>query len=191
MPAGRARSAPHCQAAPRRISASSRRLVNLATAATNVVATNSEVCTIEHVKARAVALLATGVIAGGVLATTMSANAADSSPSTPSAVTPSDPAGHPAHDFGSAPVRSDETALSSSLVTSLTKQAEAKTGGTVYRVESDAGDGKYEAHVKKSDGTLVTVTFDGSGNITAVDSGMGQGDPALGGRPGSPGGIGG
>jgi hypothetical protein len=33
----------------------------------------------------------------------------------------------------------------------------------VYRVESDAGDGTYEAHVKKSDGTLVTVKFDGSG----------------------------
>jgi hypothetical protein len=48
----------------------------------------------------------------------------------------------------------------------------------VYRVESDAGDGTYEAHVKKAHGSLVTVKFDKSGAITAVEAGMGTGDPA-------------
>ena len=51
------------------------------------------------------------------------------------------------------------------------------------RVESDAGDGTYEAHVKRSDGTLVTVEFDSSGNITSVEDGMGNGDPASAGAP--------
>jgi hypothetical protein len=135
----------------------------------------------KHAKARAVGLIATGVITGGVLAGTLSANAASpttsGTPATYTGLAGSGP-GAPAHRFGSAPVRSDESALSASLTSSLTTKAEAKTGGTVYRVESDAGDGKYEAHVRKTDGTLVTVKFDSAGNITAVESGMGQGDPA-------------
>jgi hypothetical protein len=36
----------------------------------------------------------------------------------------------------------------------------AVPGGTVYRVETDSGDGTYEAHMSKADGTLVTVKFD-------------------------------
>jgi hypothetical protein len=33
-------------------------------------------------------------------------------------------------------------------------------GATVIRVETDAHGAKYEAHLKKADGTAVTVTFD-------------------------------
>jgi hypothetical protein len=51
-------------------------------------------------------------------------------------------------------------------------------GGTVYRIESDAGDGAYEAHMTKADGTLVTVKFDKNLAVTKVESGMGDGDPA-------------
>jgi len=36
----------------------------------------------------------------------------------------------------------------------------AVPGGPVYRIESDAGDANYEAHMTKADGTLVTVKFD-------------------------------
>ena len=46
-----------------------------------------------------------------------------------------------------------------------------------YR-ETDAGDGAYEAHVTKSDGTRVTVKFDSSLKVIAVEDGMGKGDPA-------------
>lgn len=57
-------------------------------------------------------------------------------------------------------------------------------GGTVYRVESDAGDGTYEAHMMKADGTLVTVKFNKDGSVSKVEDGMGTGDPQLGDGPG-------
>ena len=54
----------------------------------------------------------------------------------------------------------------------------AVPGGTVYRVETDAGDGVYEAHMTKADGTRVTVKLDASFVVTGVEDGMGKGDPA-------------
>lgn len=54
----------------------------------------------------------------------------------------------------------------------------AVPGGTVYRVETDAGDGEYEAHMTKADGSEVTVKFDKNLAVTQVESGMGAGDPA-------------
>ena len=53
----------------------------------------------------------------------------------------------------------------------------------MIRIETDAGDGAYEAHLKKADGTLVTVKFDQNLAVTAVESGMGKGDPAPTGAP--------
>ena len=134
--------------------------------------------------ARTLSLIGAGAIAGGILAGTLSANAA--TPTTSSAAASSSTstsAEAPANRFGSSPVRSDEQSIGSSLAATLTQKAEAKTGGTVYRVETDAGDGTYEAHVRKSDGNLVTVKFDSAGNMTAVEDGMGKGDPAPAGVP--------
>lgn len=54
----------------------------------------------------------------------------------------------------------------------------AVPGGTIIRIESDAGDGVHEAHIRKADGTLVTVKFDNNFAVTKVETGMGQGDPA-------------
>ena len=85
----------------------------------------------------------------------------------------------PAGGFGATPVRSDEKALSTADAAKVTAAAlKAVPGGTVYRVETDAGDGTYEAHMKKADGSLVTVKLDASFAVTKVESGMGQGDPA-------------
>ena len=56
----------------------------------------------------------------------------------------------------------------------------AVPGGSVYRVDTDAGDGTYEAHMTKADGTLVTVKFDKNLAVTKVEQGMGQGDPTKG-----------
>jgi hypothetical protein len=64
----------------------------------------------------------------------------------------------------------------------------AVPGGTVYRIETDAGDGVYEAHMKKADGSLVTVKFDKNLKVTKVEKGMGAGDPgAVGHGAGDPG----
>ena len=135
-------------------------------------------------------LLAAGTLLGGILAGTMSASAASNgSTTTPSAPSEagtgsgsgSTPDGQPPADARSAtPVRPDEKALSSADAAKVKAAALAAVpGGTVYRVETDAGDGVYEAHMTKADGSLVTVKLDASFAVIKVEAGMGSGDPAL------------
>ena len=50
-------------------------------------------------------------------------------------------------------------------------------GGTVIRVETDSAGSPYEAHVQKSDGSIVTVKIDDSFNVTGTESGFGAGGP--------------
>jgi hypothetical protein len=142
-------------------------------------------------------LLAAGAIAGGVLAGTLSASA-DTTP-TPSSTSSSPAQGNSdtqapsgqsgrrgpggAH-HGSSPVRDDEKALSTADAAKVTAAAlKAVPGGTVYRVETDAGDGEYEAHMTKADGTEVTVKLGSDFAVTKVEDGMGMGDPAPQGAP--------
>ncbi len=139
----------------------------------------------------AAGLVAAGVVAGGVLAGTMSASAAARSTATTSASTTASSVQAPDGDRhaamgGATPVRSDEKALSASDAAKVKAAAlKAVPGGTVYRVETDAGDGVYEAHMTRSDGTAVTVKLDKNFTVTKVESGMGLGDPGPGG-PGQP-----
>ena len=53
----------------------------------------------------------------------------------------------------------------------------AVPGGTVIRVETDSAGSPYEAHVQKSDGSIVTVKIDNSFNVTSTESGFGAGGP--------------
>jgi hypothetical protein len=137
----------------------------------------------------AVGLLAAGAIGGGVLASALSASASTST-STASASTVSSSSGGYARmpgPGGAQPVRPDEKSVSSATAATLRAAAlKAVPGGTVYRIETDAGDGAYEVHMKKADGSLVTVKFDKNLKVTKVESGMGMGDPAPVGR-GAPG----
>ena len=137
----------------------------------------------------AAGLLAAGLVAGGILAGTLGASAATTdTTNTPSAAASSGsgsgstgtaPAQPPANATSSTPVRSDEKSVSSDLAAQLTSKAEAAVaGGTVYRVETDAGDAAYEVHMTRADGSLVTVKFDKNLAVTAVEDGMGKGDPA-------------
>ena len=76
------------------------------------------------------------------------------------------------------PVRPDEKSVPSATAATLRAAAlKALPGATVYRIETDAGDGVYEVHMTKADGSLVTVKFDRNLKITKVESGMGAGDP--------------
>jgi hypothetical protein len=128
----------------------------------------------------AVGLLAAGLISGGVLASTLSASASStsaaggstaSSPNSGDAATPG--------PGGAQPVRSDEKSVSSATAAALRAAAlKAVPGGTVYRIETDAGDGAYEVHMTKASGSLVTVKFDKNLKVTKVENGMGAGDPA-------------
>lgn len=150
-----------------------------------------------HGKAAAIGLVAAGAVAGGVLASTVTASAADSSKDTARTYgygvraggVPDERGGPMAGAPGCArPMRSDEKQLTGSDAAKAKAAAlEAVPGGTVIRVETDAGDAKYEAHMKKADGTLVTVKMDKDFNVTAVEDGMGKGDPRpLGPPPGGP-----
>jgi hypothetical protein len=135
-----------------------------------------------------IALVSAGIAAGAVGATAIGASAQSTSNGSGSTATtaatsaPSRPAGAPDKQGkvgGSALVRSDEKAVSASLEATLKAAAlKAVPGGTVYRVETDAGDAAYEAHMTKADGTQVTVKFSKDLKVTAVESGMGKGDPA-------------
>ena len=154
------------------------------------------------------ALVGGGVAAGAIIATAMGANAATSSTSrsgtattggyaagpapVAAAASGSAPSGAPQGHGGATPVRSDEKSPDSAQTATLKAAAlKAVPGGTVYRVETDAGDGTYEAHMTKADGTLVTVKFDKNLAVTKVESGMGTGDPRPAGQPaGGPGGPG-
>ena len=50
-------------------------------------------------------------------------------------------------------------------------------GATVIRVETDSGPAAYEAHLRKSDGSEVTVKLDRTFHVTATQSGFGSGGP--------------
>ncbi len=130
----------------------------------------------------AAGLLAAGIIAGGVVTSALSASASNTA-STASASTVSSSssgAGKPSFPGGAQPVRPDERGVSGATAATLRAAAlKAVAGGTVYRIETDAGDGAYEAHMRKADGSLVTVKFDKNLEVTNVETGMGAGDPGV------------
>ena len=145
-------------------------------------------------KAKAMGLLTAGVLAGGLLAGAGIASAATngasttSSSSSPSVAPGADTAtGRPG---GAAAMRSDETLVTGTDLATLKAAAlNAVPGGTIVRVETDAGDAEYEAHMTKADGSRVTVKFDKNLAVTSVEDGMGKGDPGHAGQPAAPAGA--
>jgi hypothetical protein len=143
------------------------------------------------VRSRTKKLLATGAVAGGlVLGVAGVAGAASSSTTAPStgassstsasgtASAPADPA-----TMSHGP---NETLLTGSTAASVKAAAlAAEPGATIVRVETDSGGAAYEAHMKKADGTYVTLKFDSSFKVTSTDSGFGGG-PGGGHGPGAP-----
>jgi hypothetical protein len=130
--------------------------------------------------AGAAVLLAAGAISGGILATALSASASGSASAT-AASTVSSPSGGAMTPGpgGAQPVRSDEKIVTGATAATLRAAAlKAVPGASVYRIETDVGDGACEVHMKKADGSLVTVKFDKNLKVTKVESGMGAGDPA-------------
>jgi hypothetical protein len=79
-----------------------------------------------------------------------------------------------------------ETLLTGDAATKAKAAALAAVpGATVIRVETDSsGAGTYEAHLKKSDGTEVTVLMDKSFTVTSTVNGFGGGGPGGQGGPG-------
>jgi len=141
--------------------------------------------------AAAVGLVASGALAGGIIASAGAASAADTS-TVPGATATTSPGTPPRGGGigGATPVRSDEKQVTGADANTLRAAAlKAVPGGTVVRIETDAGDAAYEVHMTKSDGSVVTVKFDKNLAVLRVETGMGKGDPAPAGGPkGGPGG---
>jgi hypothetical protein len=117
-------------------------------------------------------LVASGLVAGGILAGTHIAGAA-----TPTA-TASAPATAPATGINPATVNHgpSETLLTDGNAAKATAAAKAAVpGATIIRVETDSGGAVYEAHMKKADGSYVTVKMDKNFKVTSVDNGFGGG----------------
>jgi hypothetical protein len=136
---------------------------------------------------RARSFVITGAVAGGVLlgvagiaGAATSSTTATSGSSSAAAVTAA--AKNPAtvsHGPG-------ETLLTGTTAAKVKAAALAAVpGGTIVRVETDSAGSPYEAHVKKADGSFVTVKIDRSFKVTATQEGFGGGPGGAGG-PGSP-----
>ncbi len=67
-----------------------------------------------------------------------------------------------------------ETLLTGATAEKVRKAALAAVpGATVIRVETDSAGAAYEAHLRKADGSEVTVKLDSSFAVTATQSGFG------------------
>jgi|KBSSwiStaDraftv2_1062776.scaffolds.fasta_scaffold1042797_2 hypothetical protein len=74
-----------------------------------------------------------------------------------------------------------ETLLTGTAAAKARAAALAKVpGATVIRVETDSGDAAYEAHLRKADGSFVTVEMDSSFHVTGTESGFGGPPPGTG-----------
>ena len=132
----------------------------------------------------AAAAVGFGLLAGGIIGGYAIANAATSS--SPSA-TPSGPSSS-GTNAGQPPARGNfdpskgghmangitEKLLTGATADKVTAAAKAAVpGATVQRVENDAEGSPYEAHMQKSDGSIVTVKVDSNFKVTSVINGLG------------------
>jgi hypothetical protein len=119
-------------------------------------------------------LLATGAVAGGILGITHVADAATAAGTTGAPPPATAPANMP--DPATVAHGPNETLLTGTTASKVEAAAkEAEPGATIVRVETDSEGSPYEAHMKKSDGTYVTVKVDDSFKVTNTESGFGGG----------------
>jgi hypothetical protein len=118
------------------------------------------------------------VILGAGLGTAGIASASSGSPTTSTTVastSTSTPCPQGAGDPASMTHGPGETLLTGSDLAKATAAAQAAVpGASVVRAETDSS-GTYEVHMKKSDGTYVTVKLDSSFVETSIQSGFGPG----------------
>ena len=125
----------------------------------------------------ATGLVVSGLLAGGILAGSQVANAA-SSPTSSASTSAASSAPNAGVDPATMTHGPGETLLTDGTASKVKAAAlTAVPGGTVIRVETDSAGSPYEAHVQKSDGSIVTVKIDNSFNVTSTESGFGAGGP--------------
>ena len=123
----------------------------------------------------AVSLAGVGVVSG-VVGASLAGNAATAQTST-SAPAPNPQGGRPDGNFdpskgGHTANGITETLLTGDAAGQVSAAAKAAVpGATIQRVETDAEGSPYEAHMVKSDGSMVTVKVDKSYKVTSVENG--------------------
>lgn len=122
--------------------------------------------------------LASGATAAGLALGIAGVAHADNSTSTTSTPTtdPADASGNqtPPADPASLPNGPGETVLTGDTATRVKAAVDkALPDATIIRMETDADAHVYEAHVKKADGTVVTLYFDSSFAANGQDNGFG------------------
>src|SRR5205823_14043008 len=123
----------------------------------------------------AAGLLGAGLLAGGILAGSHIAGAASSSTTSTSG---SSSASSMASSSNSSSTRMDpatvghgpgETLLTDGAASKVTAAAKAAVpGATIIRVETDSAGAAYEAHMRKADGSYVTVKLDSNFKVTST-----------------------
>ena len=119
------------------------------------------------------ALVAAGLVAGGILAGSQIAGAEQNGNNSSA----HHPRGNPA-TMAHGPGEQLLTGDTADKVTAAAK--EEMPGATVIRVETDSDGDAYEAHMRRADGTFVTVKFDQDFTVVGTDEGFGGPGP---GRP--------
>lgn len=128
-------------------------------------------------------LLLTTAAATGIVVGTFSIAGAATSDSSASTTTGSSSAAAPSNtsdrpDPATLANGPGETLLTGTDAQTVTAAAlKAVPGATIIRVETDSGGATYEAHMKKADGTEVTVKFDKNFAVTETQDGFGTGGP--------------
>jgi hypothetical protein len=122
-------------------------------------------------------ILTSALVAGTVLGGAgVAAAATDGSSSTTSSTSTAATAPAPvqAQDPSTLTNGPGETVLTGTEADSVTAAAKAVIpDGTIIRVETDNEGSAYEAHVKKADGTIVTLKIDSSFTVTSTIDGFG------------------
>lgn len=104
--------------------------------------------------------------------TPTSTNASTSATTTTTSTTDLDDTNRP-DAFSTTSIKPGESLVTGDALTKLTDAALAKyPGATVIRVENDSDGAEYEVHLKLADGSVATVEFDSSFNITGDHEGF-------------------
>jgi hypothetical protein len=118
-----------------------------------------------------------GIAAAATSSTSGSATTSGSSTTAPTGTAPTGtpPAGGPQGNPANLTHGPDETLLTGTQLARATAAAQAAVpGATIIRAETDSsGDYPYEVHLKKSDGTYVTVELNSSFTVVKTVTGFG------------------
>jgi hypothetical protein len=111
--------------------------------------------------------LALGAVAGAAGVANAASGGTTHSPSQPAPPSPAQDPATTSHGLG-------ETGLTGAAASKARAAALAAVpGAMVIRVETDSAGAAYEAHLRKSDGSYVTVKLDKAFNVTGTQSGFG------------------